>query len=122
MAAVRRVCAKILLIDGDDRVLLFSGIDRTLPEEPPVWFPVGGAVEDGETLVEAAIRETGEETGFEIDVVVPPLFTRSFQWVSKERPTTRRRRTSSSGGALQGSLQRTLVRCNDDSGGGAWWH
>jgi 8-oxo-dGTP pyrophosphatase MutT (NUDIX family) len=38
-------------------------------------------VEDGETLDEAAVRETGEETGFEIGVVGPPLFTRSFQWV-----------------------------------------
>lgn len=85
MAAVRRVCAKVLLIDRDDRVLLFSGIDRTLPDEPPVWFPVGGAVEDGETLDEAAVRETGEETGFEIGVVGPPLFTRSFQWVFEGR-------------------------------------
>ena len=46
-----------------------------------MWFPVVGAVEDGETLDEAAVRETGEETGFEIGVVGPPLFTRGFQWV-----------------------------------------
>lgn len=85
MAAVRRVCAKVLLIDRDDRVLLFSGIDRTLPDEPPVWFPVGGAVEGGETLDEAAVRETAEETGFEIGVAGPPLFTRSFQWVFEGR-------------------------------------
>ena len=81
MAAARRICAKVLLIDPGDRVLLFSGIDRTLPDDPPVWFPVGGAVEDGETLDAAAIRETREETGFQIDDVGPALFTRSFQWV-----------------------------------------
>jgi 8-oxo-dGTP pyrophosphatase MutT (NUDIX family) len=79
------VCAKVLLTDGDDRVLLFSGIDRTLPVEPRVWFPVGGAVEDGETLDDAAVRETGEETGFEIGIVGPALFTRSFQWVFEGR-------------------------------------
>jgi 8-oxo-dGTP pyrophosphatase MutT (NUDIX family) len=81
MAAVRRICAKVLLIDSDGRVLLFSGIDRTLPNDPPVWFPVGGAVEAGETLEAAAIRETREETGFEIDDVGPALFTCRFEWV-----------------------------------------
>jgi 8-oxo-dGTP pyrophosphatase MutT (NUDIX family) len=85
MVAVRRVCAKVLLIDRDDRVLLFSGIDRALPDEPPLWFPVGGAVEDGETLDDAAVRETGEETGFQIGIVGPALFTRSFQWVFEGR-------------------------------------
>lgn len=82
MTAARRICAKVLLIDPGDRVLLFSGIDRTLPDDPPVWFPVGGAVEDGETLDAAAIRETREETGFRIDDVGTRLvFTRTFQWV-----------------------------------------
>lgn len=80
MPAVRRVCTKVLLIDPHDRVLLFSGIDRTLAHDPPVWFLVGGAVEDGETLEAAAVRETGEETGFEIGVAGPPLFTRRFNW------------------------------------------
>lgn len=81
MAAVRRVCAKVLLIDPNDRVLLFSGIDRTLADDPPVWFLVGGAAEDDETLEAAAVRETGEETGFEIGDVGPPLLTRRFDWV-----------------------------------------
>ena len=78
MAAVRRICAKVLLIDPAERVLLFTGIDWTLPDDPPVWFPVGGAVEDGETLETAAIRETREETGFEIDDVGHALFARRF--------------------------------------------
>ena len=81
MVAVRRICAKVLLIDPGDRVLLFSGIDRTSPDDPRVWFPVGGAVADGETLEAAVIRETREETGFAIADVGPALFTRSFQWV-----------------------------------------
>lgn len=80
MAADRRICAKVLLIDPDKRVLLFSGIDRALPDDPPVWFPVGGAVEPGETLEAAAIRETREETGFEIDDVGPALVTLRFEW------------------------------------------
>lgn len=81
MVSVRRICAKVLLVDSDARVLLLSGIDRTLPDDAPVWFPVGGAVEAGETIEAAAIRETREETGFDIDDVGPPLFTHRFEWV-----------------------------------------
>jgi 8-oxo-dGTP pyrophosphatase MutT (NUDIX family) len=84
MAAVRRVCAKVLLIDQRDRVLLFRGIDRTLPDEPAVWFLVGGAVEDGETLEAAAVRETSEETGFQIGCVGPYASRRT----SRIAPTT----------------------------------
>ena len=45
----------------------------------------GGAVEDGETLEAAAVRETGEETGFEIGETGLPLFTRRFNWVFEAR-------------------------------------
>lgn len=78
--SVKRPCAKVLLVDEDDRVLLFSGIDRTKPDVPPWWFPVGGALEPGETFAEAAVRETLEETGLRIDDPGPVVFTRSFRW------------------------------------------
>lgn len=86
MEATRRVCAKVLLVDAQDRVLLFSGIDRELPDEPPVWFPVGGGIDDGETLEEAAIRETFEETGIAIAHPGPALFSRRFRWVFEGVP------------------------------------
>lgn len=78
--SVKRPCAKVLLVDEDDRVLLFSGIDRTKPDVPPWWFPVGGALEPGETFAEAAVRETLEETGLRIDDPGPVVFTRSLRW------------------------------------------
>ena len=78
---MRRVCAKVLLVDPLDRVLLFSGIDRTLPDVAPEWFAVGGAVEDGETIEDAAIRETAEETGVRIGHPGPAVLTRRFRWV-----------------------------------------
>ena len=77
---MRRHCAKVLLIDECDRVLLFRGIDRTKPEVPPWWFCVGGALEGAESIVQAAIRETFEETGLRIDDPGPVVFTRSFSW------------------------------------------
>ncbi|MGH9188348.1 MAG: NUDIX hydrolase [Acidimicrobiales bacterium] len=77
---VKRECSKVLLVDEQDRVLLFSGIDRTKPHVPPWWFPVGGALELDETPVDAAIRETQEETGLTIADPGPVVFRRSFSW------------------------------------------
>ena len=60
-----RVSARVVLLDPDGRVLLFRGFD---PADPAStwWFTVGGAVEAGEDLRTAAIRETSEETGLAI--------------------------------------------------------
>lgn len=46
----------------DNRVLL------TLRDDLPVWCLPGGAVEAGESLMEAAVRETQEETGIEVAI------------------------------------------------------
>ena len=77
---LKRECARVLLVDEQDRVLLFCGIDRTKADVAPWWFPVGGALEAGETLAEAAVRETHEETGLWISDPGPVVFTRSFTW------------------------------------------
>lgn len=78
--AAKRECSKVLLVDEQNRVLHFSGIDRTKPDIPAWWFPVGGALEPGESPAEAAIRETREETGLKIADPGPVVFTRSFHW------------------------------------------
>ena len=56
--ATTRPCSKVLLVDERNRVLLFSGIDRTKPDIALWWFAVGGGFEPGETAEAAAIRET----------------------------------------------------------------
>lgn len=61
-------------------MLLLSGIDRTKPDVAPWWFAVGGAIEEGETAQQAAIRETYEETGLVIAEPGPIVFKRHFSW------------------------------------------
>lgn len=56
-----RLAVKLLLIDPDDRLLLIHSRDTVTGAE--CWYPVGGGVEPGESLLEAAQREAYEETG-----------------------------------------------------------
>ena len=73
-----RPTARVLLLDPDDRTLLFTA---TTPDEDtglPFWFPPGGGVEEGETHEQAAVRELMEETGLACPIG-PPLWER--EWV-----------------------------------------
>ena len=47
-------------------MLLLHGWDPQRPDDP-FWFSIGGAVEPGETLPEAAVRELAEEAGIVLD-------------------------------------------------------
>lgn len=80
MARVKRRSAKVLLVDPDGRLLLFSGVDPAEPDRPPIWFPVGGGVDEGETLEAAAIREVEEETGLLISDLGPVVMTRQVEF------------------------------------------
>lgn len=50
----------VAVLDDDGRILL------TRREDFEVWCVPGGAVDDGESLAEAAVREVREETGLEV--------------------------------------------------------
>lgn len=56
-----RASVKLLLLDERDRVLLVHAADPRTGLRS--WYPVGGGVDAGESLDEAARREAYEETG-----------------------------------------------------------
>ena len=59
-----RPAARILLVDGRGRVLLFR---FTPPNGAAFWATPGGRVDDGESYEEAARRELMEEVGLDRD-------------------------------------------------------
>ncbi|MGZ0151374.1 NUDIX hydrolase [Kribbella sp. WER1] len=54
-----RQAVKLLLLDPDDRLLLIQSRNA----DATYWYPVGGGIEPGESLQQAAAREAYEETG-----------------------------------------------------------
>jgi len=78
-AAGRRVSARVVLLDRDGAVLLFRGSDPAVADAPIWWFTVGGAVEAGEALADAAAREIAEETGLRVSSadLIGPVWRRN---------------------------------------------
>jgi 8-oxo-dGTP pyrophosphatase MutT (NUDIX family) len=77
MTAGHRLTSRVVILDGDDRFLLFltkapdsSGFAR--------WITPGGGVDPGENHAEAAIRELFEETGLLVDEVGEPVWNHDF--------------------------------------------
>ena len=68
MPPVFRRAARLLVLDGARRVLLF----RHAPEgREPVWATPGGGLEPGESFEDAARRESVEELGAPVHALTP---------------------------------------------------
>ncbi|PKH41916.1 ADP-ribose pyrophosphatase YjhB, NUDIX family [Nocardioides alpinus] len=69
---------KLLLLDEEDRLLLINGRDPRSGDTH--WYPVGGGIEPGESLQEAAAREAHEETGLAALSPGVPVWTRDHTY------------------------------------------
>ena len=84
---IERHGARVLLLDGEGRLLLVRGHDPHEPERS-FWFLPGGGIEGEETFLEAAIRELGEETGYVLEEheLVGPVWRRTAVFDFASRP------------------------------------
>ena len=81
---LERDAVRVVLTDGSGRVLLFHVL--TPDQAPDGWWELpGGGLGQGESYLEAAIREIREETGLLLDPgkVSPPSWRRDSTWVSR---------------------------------------
>ncbi len=86
-----RFTARVLLFDPAGRILLLKGRLPSAPEAPGWWFTVGGGIEPGESVRQAALREIAEETGFASVDLGPTLFeTDQILLDRKKRPVRHR--------------------------------
>ncbi len=73
-----RRAVRVLVLDEQDRMLLFLDSDLGLDPVTHWWVTPGGGVDPGESDLEAAVRELWEETGLVVDAgdLDGPLLTR----------------------------------------------
>ena len=80
-----RKAARILLVDPDDRLLLFCMHDPDRPARGEWWITPGGGVEADESFEDAGRRELFEETGIVADVLGPMIEESMATWMWGER-------------------------------------
>lgn len=77
MTARHRLSSRVLLLDRDDRILLFLTIAPDTSRYAR-WITPGGGVDPGEDHHAAAVRELLEETGLALERLGDPVWAHDF--------------------------------------------
>ncbi len=75
-----RIASRVLLLNNKNELLLVA------KKEHMEWFTPGGRVEPGESIEQAAIRETYEETGLSVEILKLVYIRESFDHPSNKKP------------------------------------
>ena len=81
---LERDAVRVVLTDDGGRVLLFHAVTEDVG--PAGWWELpGGGIDDGESYLDAAVREVREETGLVLDPAAfgPPSWRRDTTWRSR---------------------------------------
>ncbi|MGI9606130.1 MAG: NUDIX domain-containing protein [Acidimicrobiales bacterium] len=76
----KRLTARVVLLDGSDRVFMINSSDPGDSSKPAWWEIPGGGVDFGESIAHAAAREIVEETGITEFELGPCIWTQECQF------------------------------------------